>query len=147
VTLTFVQLITILADLGLAEFALPLVREETAAVTNGTLPDEGFLGGGGINIVTRAKPSNLIFELELERALAALLRAALLEESGGIDLLFSPRNQLLGLRKKAPFPFNQDGFTVGLEFLVTEDLGTVQVNKLTVPSVLAAHAVRIIRVR
>ena len=61
VILTFVQFITVLTDLGLAEFALPLVRKETATVTNWTLPNEVFLGSGGISIVTRAKPSNLSF--------------------------------------------------------------------------------------
>lgn len=147
VILTFVQLITMLTNLGLAEFALPLVREETAADTHGTLPDEGFLGGSGINTVTRAKPSNLIFELVLEPALAALFHAALLEELDGIYLLLAPRNQLLGLWEEAPFPLNQHGFAVGLEILVAENLGTVEVDVLTVPGILTAHTVRVVRVR
>jgi hypothetical protein len=143
-----IQLITFLTNLGFAKFTLPLIRKETTAVGHGTLPNESLLRSRiGFNSVTRTKASNLVFKLKLKPSLAALFLSALFEKFYGVDLLLAPSNQLLGLGKKAPFPFNQDSFTVGLKFLVTENLGTVKVNKLTVPSVLTAHTVRVIRVR
>jgi hypothetical protein len=49
--------------------------------------------------VTSAKTSNLVFQINLELALAALLPAALLQKFDGINLLFTPLDQLLGLRQ------------------------------------------------
>ena len=59
--------------------------------------------------------------------------------------LDNPARSLLGLGQETLFPLKEDVFPVLLELAIPEDLGARFVYEVSVPQILAAHAVWIAR--
>ena len=138
VLLDFVALV---ANLVVADLALPLRREEPAAVCDRALAHKLSLLG---RLPAALTPDVVNLDVEHVHLVRERLEAVRVLCDFFFALLPVCQNDL-GIREETLFALKEQVFTVTLELVVPESFGARDVDKLAVPRILALHAVWIRR--
>lgn len=131
--------VAVVANLVVADLALPLRREEAAAVGDRALAHKLSLLG---RLPGALAPDAVNLEVERVHLVRQRLEAVRVLLDCFFTLLPVCQNDL-SIREETLFALKEQVFAVTLQLVVPESFGAREVDKLAVPRVLALHAVRI----